>query len=98
MSRFVQFAFVALLAFSASGLVDLALSEPCQLTEPTTQEDANCPATCVRCQCCPQSIEILGHRSMSVSLRFVANPALARNLELTADPSEVLHVPRSAVL
>lgn len=98
MRRVIQFAFAAILVLSASGLADLAVPEPCQLVESTTQGDADCPATCVRCMCCAQSIEILTMRSVSTAVRVVDHAVLAREFVLPGNPSEVLHVPRPAVL
>ena len=98
MRWFAQFAFVALMAFSASGLADLAVPEPCQLVESTTQEDSECPATCVRCTCCAQSIEILSIGLVSTPIRLIADAVPVRKFVSPGNPSDVLHVPRPAAL
>ena len=97
-NRFSQFALVALMGFSASGLADLAVPEPCQLVESTTEQDSDCPATCVRCMCCAQSIEILTVRGVSTPVRFVADAVAAPRSVLPGDTAEILHVPRPSVL
>jgi hypothetical protein len=39
---------VALLTFSASGVVSLVRAEPCTANEPAGSDDSNCPPACVR--------------------------------------------------
>lgn len=97
MSRFIQFAFVALLALSASGLADLVVPEPCQLVEVAGQPDSDCPATCVRCSCSPLAIEFLSARPASSPMFLVTESAPVRKFILPGIPAEVLHVPKLVV-
>ena len=87
-------AFVAVMTVSSSGLLDLVLPESCAPVESGSPTDQDCPATCVRCNCCAQGIEIL---SVDVTSRFIpmVNVALpVRELVQQGSPSDILHVPR----
>jgi hypothetical protein len=92
--RFALAVVVGLLAFSASGVSALAISEPCTGYELPGQDDGNCPPTCVTCGCCAQGVEpsplpvTEALPLPSSELRFVP----VRYLK--APPSDILHVPR----
>ena len=93
--RFGQSVLVILLAFSAGGVFDLWVPEPCSLGETEDSADeAKCPATCVRCHCCGQA--------GAVALRLVParTPIVAGDLRVLTTalplptPDDILHVPR----
>lgn len=88
--------FVALLATSASGVLDLAMAEPCPPIEASSEQgDQDCAATCVRCTCCAQSIEILSARPVLAALRIVADLLPAFEVVPAVAPSDILHVPKA---
>lgn len=95
MRRFLLAAFVTLIAVSASGVLDLIVPEPCSINEASNgQEDGNCPATCVRCNCCTGSIEVAAVTVMSVRLSIAVDVFPIPEFFSSASPAEILHVPR----
>ena len=92
--RFATILVTVVLAFSASGVADLVLPEPCPPGESSTEDPGGCPATCVRCNCCAQPTDL-----------FAASPAPYRVVRLDYAPvaasdvrvpesREILHVPK----
>jgi len=86
---------VALLTFSASGVANLIIFEPCAGYEQTGRDDGSCPPTCVTCGCCAQAAEPAmlvhtGSPDVRVAEVMTALPRLS-----TTDPRAVLHVPKS---
>ena len=95
MPRLALVLFVATLATSTSGVLDLALPEPCELGEASSgQDDRDCAATCVRCTCCAQFIEIHAARPVVIATRGVADALTAFAFIPADNPSDILHVPR----
>lgn len=95
MRRFVLAAFVALIAVSTSGLMDLVVPEPCSIDEATNgQEDRDCAATCVRCNCCARSIEVAAVTVLSVRLSILAETFPIPEFFSSVSPAEILHVPK----
>ena len=93
--RLVLLLFVATLATSISGTLDLAVPEPCPLGESSnSQDDQDCAATCVRCTCCAQSIEVLSAQPVFIALRISTELLSAFEFVPTDDPSDILHVPK----
>lgn len=85
---------LGLLAFSVSGVSGLIASEPCSLFETSGGDDGACPPTCVTCGCCAQGIE-------PVQLPLAVSPcASVGELQIvlpefpSADPRDILHVPK----
>lgn len=95
MRRFLLAAFVALIAVSTSGVMDLVVSEPCAIDEPANaQEDGNCAATCVRCNCCARSIEVAAVTPLSVHFSIPTETFPIPDFFSSASPAEILHVPK----
>ena len=92
--RFALAVVVGLLAFSASGVSALVISEPCTGYEVPGQDDGSCPPTCVTCGCCAQGVE----PSPLPVTEAVPLPASERRFVAIhfpkAPPSDILHVPR----
>ena len=85
---------IGVLAVSTSGVLDLVVPEPCSITESAAGDDGACAATCVRCHCCAQSIEILSTKMPSIRLPLDTKSVSPSNLILVGAPSEILHVPK----
>lgn len=93
--RFLLVTFVALIAVSTSGVMDLVVPEPCSIDEATNgQEDRDCAATCVRCNCCARSIEVAAVTILSVRLSIGAKTFPIPEFFSSASPAEILHVPK----
>jgi hypothetical protein len=86
---------VGLLTLSASGTANLILGEPCAAFELTRQgDDGACPPTCVTCGCCAQAVEpVVFATPSSPDDPVAATVAVLPDLP-TADPRDILHVPR----
>ena len=95
MRRFLLATFVALTAVSTSGVMDLVVPEPCSIDEAANgQEDGNCAATCVRCNCCARSIEVAAVTVLSVRLSIPAKTFPISEFFSSVSPAEILHVPK----
>jgi hypothetical protein len=93
--RFALVFFVAALSISASGVIDLILPEPCSIEEAgLLQDDGSCAATCVRCNCCARSIEVVAASLVSVQIPIVSKTTPAFASVPIGTPSEILHVPK----
>lgn len=92
--RFTLAVFVALLAFSASGVSALFLAEPCSAFEQPAREDDVCPPTCVTCGCCAQAAE-----PVIVAVTISPDLPIAGVYDIAPAPPQsrirgILHVPR----
>lgn len=96
MRRFAFALFVVTMAFSTSGLLDLAVAEPCAINEAPAQEDRDCAATCVLCHCGARSIEVSSPRLVTVRVPVFIEAVPSFELVPTGNPSEILHVPKLA--
>jgi hypothetical protein len=93
--RFLLATFVALIAVSTSGVMDLVLPEPCSIDEVANgQEDGDCAATCVRCNCCARSIEVAAVTVLSVRLSIPAESSPFSQFFSSVSPADILHVPK----
>lgn len=93
--RFLLTAFVALIAVSTSGVIDLVVPEPCSIDEATNgQEDRDCAATCVRCNCCARSIEVAAVAVLSVRVSIGAETFPIPEFFSSVSPADILHVPK----
>ncbi|HXW07828.1 MAG TPA: hypothetical protein VD833_21540 [Vicinamibacterales bacterium] len=88
---------VGLLTLSASGVTSLIVDEPCSGFEITAQgdDDGVCPPTCVTCGCCAQAVEPVAFAIASSPDAPIADLVRVLPDVLTADPRDILHVPRS---
>jgi hypothetical protein len=88
---------VGLLTFSASGVSSLMVDEPCTGFELTGQgeDDGACPPTCVTCGCCAQAAEAIAFTIASSPDAPLSTVAAVLHDLLTADPRDILHVPKS---
>lgn len=86
--------FVATMAFSTSGLLDLAVAEPCAIDEAPGQQDGNCAATCVLCHCGARSIEVRSPRLVTIRIPVFIDAVSAFELVPAGNPSDILHVPK----
>ncbi|HEY0284188.1 MAG TPA: hypothetical protein VGC23_02290 [Vicinamibacterales bacterium] len=94
MRRFALAIVVALLSFSASGVVSLVRAEPCTENEPVGSADSNCPPACVTCGCCaraaePVELAAMGSPDILLTAVLPALPHLAKT-----NPRDILHVPK----
>ena len=98
LSRVPVVLLVGFLVASVGGVLDCIVPEPCAIDESTSVPDGACPATCVRCNCCAQSVET-ALKPAEVSVPFVSRAivVLVEFLPL-AVPQDILHVPRSSVV
>lgn len=85
--------FVAMLAFSTSGVLELVVPEPCSINEATGEEDGNCAPTCIRCNCCGRSIEVVA-AAVSVRVNVTTGAFSLPEFVSSASPAEILHVPK----
>lgn len=92
--RFALVLFVATMSISTSGLIDIVVPEPCSIEESTAQDDGACAATCVRCNCCARSIEVVTPRLASVQIPLAAEAITSVSFVSAGSPSEILHVPK----
>jgi hypothetical protein len=92
--RFASALLVGLLAFNASGVISLIVSEPCTGYELPGQDDGGCPPTCVTCGCCAQSIEPVAMPEAGAQARPVADVTAVPPAPLDLDPRDILHVPK----
>lgn len=98
MTRVAYLVIVGCLALGASGVVDLVTPERCSPVESASADDGNCPATCVRCNCCAQPTDlILPAPGESLQFRVVVGSVVV-HFVLPASSSEIFHVPRFIVL
>lgn len=99
MGRCLLILVVALLVCDASGLADLAVTEPCTFASATEQgPDNGCTAFCVRCSCCALP---LVHAPLFVAQAVSApvnafTPRIDHDLPAGVSP-DILHVPKSLV-
>jgi hypothetical protein len=89
---------VALLAFSASGVVSLVANEPCTTYErPGQNDDGACPPTCVTCGCCAQAVNtVVVAVAVSRNIPLAEVPSFVSRFPQTA-PRDILHVPKSSL-
>jgi len=92
--RFALAVIVALLTFSTSGVSALIVAEPCTGDEQSGQEDGACPPTCVRCACCARAAETVTPQAEDSPEVTVAEIQIATFRLATAQPRDILHVPR----
>jgi hypothetical protein len=86
---------VALIA-CASGVASLALSEPCSGNE--LAGDNACPPTCATCGCCARAAEP-APTGFSASPSVLTDHFTAPLPHLfSADPRDILHVPKTGLL
>lgn len=96
MRRFAFVLFVVTMAFSTSGLLDLAVAEPCAINEAPGHQDRDCAATCVLCHCGARSIEVRSPRLVTVRVPVFIEAVPSFELIPTGNPAEILHVPKRA--
>ena len=95
MRRLLLVLFVGLVSVSTSGVLDLVVPEPCSIEEDLNgTEDGDCAATCVRCNCCSRSIEVLAAAIVSVRINVSAHTVTIPDFTSSASPAEILHVPK----
>ena len=94
MQRFALAAIVALLTFSASGASALIVPEPCSVYEQPGQEDGACPPSCVRCACCARAAETVSPQAEDSPEITVADFQVATFRLASAQPHDILHVPK----
>lgn len=87
--------FVGLVSVSTSGFLDLVVPEPCSITEDANGgEDGDCAATCVRCNCCSRSIEVLAAATVSVRVKVSSPIGAIPDFFSSATAADILHVPK----
>jgi len=96
MRRLVLTVIVSLLAFSASGVVSLAGAEPCAAGAPAGRDDVDCAPTCVTCGCCVQAVEPVSVAVAATLSLPAVDQLLSPAHPPTANPRDVLHVPKRA--
>jgi len=94
--RFAFTLFVVSMAFSTSGLLDLAVDEPCSINEAPGQEDRDCSTTCVLCHCGARSIEVSSPKLVTFRIPVFIEAVPSFELVPTGNPSDILHVPKLA--
>jgi hypothetical protein len=87
---------VAVLALNTAGMPDVFLPEPCGTAAHGT--DGDCLPTCVLCGCCAQPVIAVRVDVEQSPSMLVPTPSAALAPMVTADPTEVLHVPKSSSL
>ena len=92
--RFALLLIVALLTFSTSGVSALIVAEPCAADEQPGQEDGACPPTCVRCACCARAAETVVPQAEDSLEVAVAEGQVATFRLASAQPRDILHVPK----
>lgn len=99
MGRWFLILLVTLLVGDASGLADLAVTEPCTFASATEQgPDNGCTAFCVRCSCCAIPLlhaPLFVARAVSAPVNAFA-PRIDHGLPVGVSP-DILHVPKSLV-
>jgi hypothetical protein len=90
---------VGLLMLSASGASSLVVGEPCTGFERAGQgeDDGACAPTCVTCGCCARAVEAVELVIAASPDAPIADPAAVLPDLQTADPRDILHVPRSVL-
>ena len=89
---------VSLLAFSATGITSVLVSEPCSAVDAGGQDDERtCPPLCVTCGCCAQAAEPATLIDTPSPESPVARTPHALPRPLTPEPRAILHVPKSPV-
>jgi hypothetical protein len=96
-TRIVHAIVVGLLTLSASGVISLAVAEPCTAYEGSRSEDGSCPPTCVTCGCCAQAVEPVTVVVSTIPEAAVADipdplPGVPRTT-----PRDIFHVPKLRV-
>ena len=94
MQRFALAIVVALLTFTTSGVSALIVPEPCTAYEQPGQEDGACPPTCVRCACCARAAETVILQAEDSPEVTVAEILVATFRLASAQPRDILHVPK----
>jgi hypothetical protein len=96
-SRLFSFWLVALLSFSASGVAELVLPEPCSPTESSSvPDDGTCAPTCARCHCARAFDFVFVVRVGELTCSTPDwHPALSA-LPLPI-PHDILHVPKAVL-
>ena len=95
MTRFALALFVVALSVSTSGVLDLVVPEPCSIEEAgSLQDDGSCAPTCMRCNCCSRSIEVMTATLASAHLPIASEVLPAFAFVSSGSPSEILHVPK----
>jgi hypothetical protein len=85
---------VGLLTVSASGVMSLAIGEPCTGYQQLGQDDAACPPTCVTCGCCAQAVEPVAlFVSTTSDVPLADIPDVLPGVPRTT-PRDILHVPK----
>ena len=95
--RFALTLIVALLAFSASGVTSLLLTEPCVGNVAGAADDGACPPSCATCGCCAQGAEppvVALPDSQNVPITQI-NPLVPELPQIP--PAKILHVPKQFV-
>jgi hypothetical protein len=87
---------VALLAFSASGVLSLVTPEPCTATDACGDDRQGCAPTCATCGCCAQAAQIVTVSIPASPDRLVVTDVVATAPQfLDTDPAGILHVPKA---
>jgi hypothetical protein len=85
---------IGLLSGALSGAVGLIAPEPCGALEPPGAAHANCPPSCLQCNCCRQpGLPGLPAMVASPAAHVEDAPAADRRPD-SPDPADILHVPR----
>ncbi len=93
MQRVALFLLVALLAVNTTGVLDVVLSERCELFETSSTPEEDCSSTCVRCHCGRAFDLELASAFSEVWTTTPAFAPLPAALPLPR-PRDILHVPR----
>ena len=97
--RWLLILLVALLVCDASGVADLAVTEPCTFGSGAEQgPDNGCTAFCVRCSCCAIPLihaPLFVAQAVSIPVHAF-RPLIDRDLPVGVSP-DILHVPKSLV-
>jgi hypothetical protein len=82
-----------ILIMDATGLEAFVFAEPCTSVQ-DGQPDRSCPALCVRCTCCAQSIvPEMAVAAASIPVRHAFIDRYSRGIP-PALPAKIFHVPR----
>ena len=97
-TRLARFAFVGLLIFAFSGVVELVQAEPCSIEQSASQSapDGTCPVSCTRCHCVT-AFEVFSGL-VRLGIPTVAPVTVEATVFLPQPvPHDILHVPLSLV-
>jgi hypothetical protein len=85
---------VGMLSFSATGVANVMIGEPCLTFTQSPEDDGNCPPTCVTCGCCAQAAEPTAFIVASSPDTPVPHFDDVLPAFTETDPRDILHVPK----